>query len=137
MKAAIYLLLGIGFGTVLIASQAFHWNRINEMFHFESFHMYGLLGSAIATGALGVWVIKKFQLKSIRGNDAAPIKKPVQPTGNVVGGLFFGLGWGVTGACTAPLFIVAGLHWQIGLVSIAGALIGTLIFGVIKNKLPK
>lgn len=137
MKALIYIVIGIYFGTVLIASQAFHWNRINEMFHFQSFHMYGLLGSAIATGALGVWIIKRFKVKSVQGKILEPKKKPLQPVGNSVGGLFFGLGWGVTGACTAPLFIVAGLNWQIGLICFAGALVGTLIFGLVKNKLPR
>lgn len=136
MKALLYLILGIFFGTILIASQAFHWNRINEMFHFESFHMFGLLGSAIATGALGVWIIKRFKLPSISGKPLAPKRKPLQPVGNSVGGLFFGLGWGITGACTAPLFIVAGLNWQIGLVCLGGALLGTRIFGLLKNKLP-
>ncbi len=137
MRAIIYTLIGIYFGAVLIASQAFHWNRINEMFHFESFHMYGLLGSAIATGALGIWAIKKFKIKSLDGIELEPKKKPLQPVGNSVGGLLFGLGWGITGACTAPLFIVAGFNWQIGLVSILGALIGVLIFGLLKNKLPR
>jgi len=137
MKVIVYVALGIYFGAVLILSQAFHWIRIQEMFHFESFHMFGLLGSAIVTGALGVWCIKKLQLKSVEGNELKPVRKPLEPFGNSIGGLFFGLGWGVTGACTAPIIILLGFQWQIGLISVAGAILGTLIFGLIKNKLPK
>jgi len=137
MKILTYLLIGAYFGWVLIASQAFHWHRIQEMFHFDSFHMYGLLGSAIATAALGIWVIKRFKVKSVEGNEIKPKRKPVQWYANSIGGLFFGLGWGITGACTAPLFILVGFNWMIGIASLSGALLGTIIFGVIKNKLPQ
>lgn len=137
MKTLVYIILGAYFGTILISSQAFHWNRIHEMFHFESFHMFGLLGSAIATGALGIWIIKRFKLKSISGIPISPKRKRFEPAGNIVGGTLFGLGWGVTGACTAPLFILAGFQWQIGVICLIGALLGTLIFGLVKNKLPK
>lgn len=137
MKILISILFGMYFGTVLIASQAFHWYRIQEMFHFDSFHMYGLLGSAIATGALSVWILKKKKILSLNGNPVKTKQKELKPVGNSIGGLLFGIGWGITGACTAPIFILVGWNWQIGLVCIAGALIGTITFAALKNKLPK
>lgn len=137
MRIILSLLFGLFFGTILIASQAFHWYRIQEMFHFDSFHMFGLLGSAIATGALGVWILKKKKVLSLNGNPIEPKKKSVKPVGNTVGGLLFGIGWGITGACTAPIFILVGWNWQIGLVCIAGALLGTIIFAATKNRLPR
>lgn len=137
MKILISILFGMYFGTVLIASQAFHWYRIQEMFHFDSFHMYGLLGSAIATGALSVWILKKKKILSLNGNPVKMKQKELKPVGNSIGGLLFGIGWGITGACTAPIFILVGWNWQIGLVCIAGALIGTITFAALKNKLPK
>ena len=137
MKTIIAISAGAAFGAVLIASQAFHWYRIQEMFYFESFHMYGLLGSAIATGMLSIWLLKKFGVQTIQGERIQPKKKEVRPVGNSLGGLFFGLGWGITGACTAPIFILVGWNWIIGAICVLGALTGTLIFGAIQKRLPK
>lgn len=137
MKAAFTISLGAIFGSLLITSQAFHWYRIQEMFHFESFHMFGLLGSAILTGALSVFFLKKYRVKSVSGAEIKPKRKAVRPVGNIVGGLFFGVGWAITGACTAPIFILSGWNWQIGLWAIAGALLGTLIYAVLIKILPK
>lgn len=137
MKILLSIALGAIFGTVLIASQAFHWYRIQEMFHFQSFHMYGVLGSAIATGALSVWILKKRKVLSIHGKSIQPVKKKILPFGNVLGGTLFGIGWGITGACTAPVFILVGWKWEIGIACILGVLAGTLLFAAIKSKLPK
>jgi len=137
MKSILTISLGMLFAAVLISSQAFHWYRIQEMFHFDSFHMYGLLGSAILTGVISVWCIKKWKISNVNGEEIRTNKKNIRPVGNSIGGLLFGLGWGITGACSAPVFILVGWKWQIGLISILGVLLGTLIFGALKNKLPK
>jgi uncharacterized membrane protein YedE/YeeE len=136
MKIVLTLLLGFLFGNVLIASQAFSWFRIQEMFHFDSFHMYGLLFSAIGTGALSLFILKKFKVRSIKGNELEIKPKPAQISANIIGGLIFGLGWSISGACSAPLYILIGMHWHIGLILLAGALVGTLLYGIFKSKLP-
>ena len=132
----ISLVIGIYFGIVLTESQAVSWYRIQEMFYFKSFHMYGLLGSAIATGAISLWIIKKFNIKSINNNPIEVKEKPFQWKANFGGGLIFGLGWGLTGACSAPLFITIGLDWKIGLILLIGALIGTYLYALLKDKIP-
>lgn len=137
MKSVLSIALGMLFAAVLISSQAFHWYRIQEMFHFDSFHMFGLLGSAIFTGAISIWLIKKWKISNYLGEQIQTKKKPIRPFGNSIGGLFFGLGWGITGACTAPGFILVGWHWQIGLILILGVLTGTILYAALKNKLPK
>ncbi len=129
--------LGIFFGTVLIASQAYHWYRIQEMFHFASFHMFGLLGSAIITGAVAVWFLKKRKALSIQQKPIELKPKKLRPIGNSFGGALFGIGWGITGACTAPVFILVGWRWQIGLVCVLGTLLGTILYAAVSSKLPK
>ena len=136
MKIVLTLLLGFLFGNVLIASQAFSWFRIQEMFHFDSFHMYGLLFSAIGTGALSLFILKKFKIRSVQGNEIDVKPKPTQIPANLIGGLVFGLGWSISGACSAPIFILIGMHWQIGVTLLAGALVGTFLYGAFKSKLP-
>ncbi len=131
------MILGFFFGTILIYSQAFSWYRIQEMFHFHSFHMFGLLFSAIGTAALSLFLIKKFGIRSINKNTVVIHPKKLEWKANLFGGLIFGLGWGISGACSAPVFILVGFKWQIGLFLLAGALIGTLIFGLIEPKIPK
>ena len=137
MKFILTVVLGFLFGAVLIKSEAFHWYRIQEMFHFESFHMYGLLGSAIFTGILSVWVIRKVNPKTIEGQEINLSMKGRKPTGNIVGGLFFGAGWALTGACTAPLIILAGWKWEIGLIGLFGTLLGTILYSLVLKRLPK
>jgi uncharacterized membrane protein YedE/YeeE len=136
LKFIITLALGFFFGSILLASQAFSWYRIQEMFHFDSFHMYGVLGSAIATGSLSVFLIKKFKIKSITGNPITLKPKPLKWKSNIFGGLIFGVGWGLSGACSAPIFILLGNQWQIGIFLFLGALIGAFIYGLIEKKLP-
>jgi hypothetical protein len=131
------LILGFFFGSILIYSQAFSWYRIQEMFHFHSFHMFGLLFSAIGTAALSLFLIKKFGIRSINKNNVVVQPKKLEWKANLFGGLIFGLGWGISGACSAPVFILVGFKWQIGLFLLAGALIGTLIFGLVEPKIPK
>jgi len=137
MKILINILLGAVFGYVLIASEAFHWYRIQEMFHFQSFHMFGLLGSAIATAAVGVWSLKFWKIKGLSGKPIETVRKEVRPFGNVFGGLIFGIGWALAGACTAPLFILIGLRWEIGLATALGGLAGAVLYAQLKSFLPR
>lgn len=137
MKFVINLLLGFCFGSVLIATQAYSWFRIQEMFHFDSFHMYGVLFSAIGTASLSLLIIKKFKIKTISGKEFILTPKKLEWKANVIGGLLFGIGWGLTGACSAPLYILVGMHYKIGISLFLGAMTGVLLYGLVDKKLPK
>jgi uncharacterized protein len=136
MKFIKYLLVGIVFGIVLTKSEAVSWYRIYEMFHFQSFHMFGIIGVAVVTGVIGIQLIKRNNIKDITGQ---PIVIPDKEKGFVsylVGGAIFGLGWGLVGTCPGPIYILIGAgYWGIGVVLI-GALLGTFIYGLLKKKLP-
>lgn len=136
MKLLKYLLVGFIFGIVLTKSEAVSWYRIYEMFQFDSFHMYGIIMVAIATGLIGIQVIKRNKLNDIKGN---PIEIQDKEKGTFrywIGGLFFGLGWAMVGSCPGPIFILLGAGFlSIGLVLI-GALFGTFLYGVFKDNLP-
>jgi uncharacterized protein len=136
IKFIITLVLGFAFGSLLIMSEAFSWYRIQEMFHFQSFHMFGLLFSAILTAAISLFIIKRLGIKSLKGEDIEVKPKPLQLKANVIGGLVFGSGWAISGACSAPVYILIGMHWEIGFLIFIGAIIGTLIYGLFKNSLP-
>jgi len=136
-KFIITLFLGFFFGSILLSSQAFSWYRIQEMFHFQSFHMFGLLFSAIGTSAIVVFLIKRSKAKSIYGNPIEVQPKKLEWKANFIGGLIFGLGWSISGACSAPVYILVGLHWKIGLILLVGAFIGTILYGLTENKLPR
>lgn len=136
LKTIITIILGAILGIVLTESQAISWYRIQEMFYFKSFHMYGLLGSAIATGAISLILLKKFKVKSIYNNPIVVKDKPLTWKANLFGGILFGLGWGLTGACSAPLFILVGLSWKLGLILLIGALSGTFFYALLKDKIP-
>lgn len=106
------------------------------MFRFHSFHMYGIIGSAIATGMIGVWLIKKFKLKTIRGEEIViPEKKYTK--GYLPGGIIFGLGWALTGACPGPLFALIGNGFLIIFFPVVMAVLGTYTYGLLRNKLPQ
>ena len=128
--------LGAFLGFILTESQAISWYRIQEMFHFQSFHMFGLLGSAVVTGALSLIIIKKLKIKSVNNSPIKLKDKPLTWKANLFGGILFGLGWGLTGACSAPLFILVGLSWKLGLLLLLGALSGTFFYALLKDKLP-
>jgi hypothetical protein len=133
----VYLLLGIAFGFVLTRSEVLSWFRIQEMFRFHSFRMYGIIGSAIATAALSIALIKKSTLKSASG-EAIAIPKKVLGTGAryAVGGTIFGLGWALTGACPGPLFALIGNGVSVMAVAVLSALFGTWVYGLLRPKLP-
>lgn len=136
MKALKYILTGILFGIVLTKSEAVSWYRIYEMFRFESFHMYGIIGVAFFTGLIGIQFIKRSGMKDIKGE---PIVIPDKEKGSFrywVGGLFFGLGWGLVGSCPGPIFILIGAGFYPVVVILLGALIGTFLYGIFKDKLP-
>lgn len=136
MKTLITIAIGVYFGTILILSRAIEWSTIQDMFYFRSFHMYGLLFSAILTSFISLKLIKYFGVKSIKGNQVEPKLKPWQPKANVIGGLFFGTGWALSGACSAPAFILVGFDWKIGLLIVGGMLIGAICYGSLIKKLP-
>jgi len=123
--------------SLLIATQAYSWFRIQEMFHFDSFHMYGVLFSAIGTASLSLLIIKKFKIKTISGKEFILTPKKLEWKANIIGGLIFGIGWGLTGACSAPLYILVGMHYKIGISLFLGAMTGVLLYGLADKKLPK
>jgi uncharacterized membrane protein YedE/YeeE len=136
MKFIKYLLVGVLFGIVLTKSEAVSWYRIYEMFHFQSFHMFGIIGTAVAVGVTGVQIIKRNNIKDITGQPIVIPDKEKLFTSYLVGGLIFGLGWGLVGTCPGPIFILIGAgFWGIGIV-LLGALAGTYLYGLLKNKLP-
>jgi len=136
MKYLKYILVGFVFGIVLTKSEAVSWYRIYEMFQFQSFHMYGIITVAVVTGIIGLQIIKRVQLKNIKGE---PIQVPDKEDGSVrfwLGGIFFGLGWALVGACPGPIFILIGAGFLPAILILIGALLGTFIYGVLKDKLP-
>jgi len=130
-----YLAAGILFGIILIKAEVISWFRIQEMFHLQSFHMYGVIGSAVVTGALGVWGIKKWKLKTIHGEPVQFVKKQFSK-GQIYGGLIFGLGWAMTGACPGPLFALIGSGITVIAIVLLSALVGTWVYGAVREKLP-
>ena len=130
-----YLLFGMIFGVVLIKSEVVSWFRIQEMFRLQSFHMFGVIGSAVVVGALSVFIIKKFNIKTIRGEEIILPKKEFNK-GQIYGGLIFGFGWAMTGACPGPLYAQLGYGATAIIVSILMAMIGTWVYGLIREKLP-
>lgn len=136
MKYLKYILVGFIFGVVLTKSEAVSWYRIYEMFQFQSFHMYGIIIVAVVTGIIGLQIIKRVQLKNIKGE---PIKVADKEEGSIrywLGGIFFGLGWALVGACPGPIFILIGAGFLPAILILIGALLGTFIYGVLKDKLP-
>lgn len=136
MKFLKYIIVGFVFGIVLTKAEAVSWYRIYEMFHFQSIHMYGIITVAIITGLIGLQIIKRKQVKDINGN---PIYIQDKEKGNVrywIGGILFGLGWALVGACPGPIFILLGSGFlSVGLV-LFGAVFGTFLYGLLKDKLP-
>jgi uncharacterized membrane protein YedE/YeeE len=130
-----YLLAGIAFGIILVKSEVVSWFRIQEMFRLKSFHMYGVIGSAIVVGIISVWGIKKFKIKTIQGENIELHAKPFSK-GQVYGGLLFGFGWALTGACPGPLFALIGSGTTVIIVALVSAIAGTWVYGYVRNKLP-
>jgi len=136
MKFLKFLMLGIVFGIILTKSEVVSWFRVYEMFRFESFHMYGVIGSAVLVGIVLVQVIKRTKLKSIDGADIQFEPKEFSISRYLIGGTIFGLGWAMTGACPGPMFILLGNGVTVILVVIAAAVLGTYTYGLLRDKLP-
>ena len=130
-----YMAVGILFGIVLVKGEVISWFRIQEMFRLQSFYMYGVIGTAVAVGLISVFLIKKFNIKTIYGEPIEFHKKKFNK-GQVYGGLLFGFGWALTGACPGPLFAQIGAGALVIIAALLSAIAGTWVYGTIRNKLP-
>lgn len=130
-----YAVLGILFGIVFVKAEIVSWLRIQEMFKLQSFHMYGVIGSAVVVGMLSVFIIKKWHIKTMHGEPITFHKKQFSK-GQIYGSLLFGIGWAITGACPGPLFAQIGTGATAIIVTLLSAIAGTWVFGLLKNKLP-
>lgn len=136
MKLIKFLLLGIVFGIVMAKSEAISWFRIQEMFRFQAFHMYGIIGTAVILGLIGVALIKKFNIKDFQGN---PILFPAKDKSIIrylAGGIIFGLGWALSGACPGPMLVNIGYGFISMTIVFLFAIVGTYLYGILKDKLP-
>jgi uncharacterized membrane protein YedE/YeeE len=136
MKGIKFIFAGIIFGIIMVKSEAISWYRIQEMFRFQSFHMYGIIGTAVILGAIVVFLIKKFRIKDIQGNTIVFHNKEIGWKRYLIGGAIFGLGWALTGACPGPMFVNIGYGYFAMILVVIGSLLGTYLYGLIKNKLP-
>lgn len=130
-----YLIVGIFFGIVFVKAEIISWFRIQEMFNLESFHMYGVIGCAVFVGLISVQLIKKFNIKTLYG-EKIEIQPKTFSKGQIYGGLLFGFGWAITGACPGPLFAQIGTGATVIIVTLLSAIAGTWVYGLIKDKLP-
>ena len=130
-----YLLTGILFGIILVKTEVISWFRIQEMFRLQSFHMFGVIGSAVVVGIISVWLIKKYKIKTIYGEPIEFVNKKFNK-GNIYGGLIFGFGWAITGACPGPLFAQIGTGSTVIIITLLSAIAGTWIYGRFREKLP-
>jgi uncharacterized membrane protein YedE/YeeE len=130
-----YMITGILFGIVFVKAEIISWFRIQEMFRLQSFHMFGIIGSAVVTGMISVWLIKKFNIKTIYGEVITFHPKQFNK-GQIYGGLLFGFGWALTGACPGPLFAQIGTGATVISITLLSAIAGTWVYGLIRDKLP-
>ena len=136
MKYFKFLIIGIIFGIILVKSEAVSWYRIYEMFRFESFHMYGIIGTAVGTGIILLLISEQFRVKNIEGS---MMNVPLKEKGlirYIVGGTLFGLGWALSGACPGPMYILVGTGVFSMLIVILAAILGTYVYGILKDKIP-
>lgn len=136
MKSVKYILAGILFGIIMSKSEAISWYRIQEMFRFQSFHMFGIIGTALITGIIAVWVMKKMKTHDVEGKPILFTDKEKSWRRYLFGGIIFGLGWALTGACPGPVFVLLGQGYLVMIVVIIGSLLGTFVYGLLKNRLP-
>jgi len=135
LELLMYLIIGVGFGIIFIKAEIISWFRIQEMFRLQSFFMYGVIGSAIVVGALSIQVIKRFDIKTIKGEKIIIADKEFRK-GQIIGGFIFGLGWALTGACPGPLFAQIGSGFTVIIVTLISAVAGTWVYGRFSDKLP-
>jgi len=137
MRAVKYILIGILFGVIMTKSEAVSWYRIQEMFRFQSVFMYGIIGSAVVIGIILIGVIKEYRLKDFYGRPIKFSTKDKRWKKYLFGGIIFGMGWALTGACPGPVFVLLGQGYKVMLIVIAGALLGTLFYGILRSRLPQ
>lgn len=130
-----YLIAGMLFGILLVKAEVISWFRIQEMFRFQSFHMYGVIFSAILTGAISIQLIKRFNIRTIYGEKISISPKKFN-RGQIYGGLIFGLGWALTGACPGPLYAQIGTGATVVSIALLSAIAGTWVYGLLREKLP-
>lgn len=135
MKNIKFLIAGLLFGVILVKSEVVSWFRIQEMFHLQSFHMYGVIGSAILVGMISIQVIRRFKIKTIH-KESIGIPDKKFHWGNVYGGFIFGIGWAITGACPGPLLAQIGSGFAVIAVTLLSAIAGTWVYGLLREKLP-
>jgi uncharacterized membrane protein YedE/YeeE len=133
MKHLKYLILGVLFGIIMVKSEAISWYRIQEMFRFQSFHMYGIIGVAVATGAIGLWIIKSIKLRDMKGNLIQLPDKKFEIQRYLLGGTIFGLGWALAGSCPGPLFVSLGYGYSPMILLIVSAIAGTWAYGFVRK----
>lgn len=136
MRSVIYLIIGVFFGIVLYKSEAASWFRIYEMFKFKSFHMYGIIASAIFVGVLVIQIIKRGKVKSVFGDPIIIEPKEMGYKRYLIGGMIFGLGWALAGACPGPMYVLIGAGFAPIILVLVSAIFGTYLYGVVKDKLP-
>ena len=131
-----FLLIGVYFGILIIKSEALSWFRIQEMFRLQSFHMFGIFGSAVLVGSITVFLIKRYQLNTLSGAPILLQKKTLQPTAHIIGGVLFGFGWVLTGLCIAPVFALLGTGAIAAIPIFLGAVLGVYLYGRLRHRLP-
>ena len=136
MRNIWFFLTGIFFGIVMTKSEAISWFRSHEMFRFESFHMYGIIGTAVVLGALIIGAMKRFDIRTIEGTPVTYTPMKLSIKRHLLAGSIFGLGWALIGACPGPMYVLLGHGYWIFLVVIAGAILGTFTYGLVKDWLP-
>jgi len=136
MRYITYLVIGIFFGIIMFKSEAASWFRIYEMFQFGSFHMYGIIGSALVLGIIGIQIIKRRNIQTLDGSEMSLKPKDKGIARYLIGGIIFGLGWALAGACPGPMYVLLGAGYGSILIVVFGALLGTFIYGVVKKYLP-
>jgi uncharacterized membrane protein YedE/YeeE len=130
-----YIVIGVFFGIVFVKAEIVSWFRIQEMFRLASFHMYGVIGTAIVVAAISTLVIKKFKIKTLQGEEVVFAERAFDK-GNVIGGLCFGFGWAMTGACPGPMYGLIGSGFLVFIVALLSAVAGTYVYGILRDKLP-
>lgn len=136
MKNLKFLLAGVFFGIIMFKSEAASWYRIQEMFRFQSIHMYGIIGLAVALGVPMVWLIKKNNVKDFTGAPIVFQPKAWSIWRYLLGGTIFGLGWALSGACPGPIVVNIGAGYGGFVIVLASAILGTFVYGLVRNKLP-
>lgn len=136
MRVLGYLVIGIFFGITMFKSEAASWFRIYEMFQFQSFHMYGIIGSALVLGVLGIQLIKRKNARDFNGEEIQFVPKKRSFSRYMFGGIIFGLGWALAGACPGPIYTLIGAGYVSVIVVFLAAILGTFVYGLLKDKLP-